>query len=54
MAELKKSENEAAKIVSFEGPKDPSDPLNWSLTYKWFAVILVSMSTTIVYVEFDL
>ena len=24
------------------------DPLNWSYTYKWLAVALVSMSTTIV------
>lgn len=39
---------EKGKTVTFETLKDPLDPLNWSSTYKWLAVALVSMSTTIV------
>lgn len=44
----KVTETEKAKTVTFDTLQDPLDPLNWSSTYKWLAVALVSMSTTIV------
>ena len=34
--------------VSFNGPEDPADPLNWSARYKWSIVILVSMMSLVV------
>ena len=41
------SEAEIPDSVNFATPEDPLDPLNWSRTYKWLVVALVSMSTTI-------
>ena len=43
----KEANNENSEVVNFETAEDPSDPLNWSNTYKWSAVALVSMSTTL-------
>lgn len=35
-------------IIDFEGPDDPSDPLNWSKLYKWSIVALISLLSLIV------
>ena len=35
-------------IVDFDGPSDPSNPLNWSFTYKWTIVWLLSAMNLIV------
>ncbi|CAF9905807.1 MAG: hypothetical protein ALECFALPRED_001352 [Alectoria fallacina] len=44
----KELEGVSSKTVGFQGQDDPSDPLNWSTTYKWSVVCLVSMFTTVV------
>lgn len=31
------------QIIDFDGPDDPSDPLNWSPMYKWSIVIIISL-----------
>jgi hypothetical protein len=35
-------------IVNFDGPDDPTDPLNWSSRYKWSMVVLISVLSLIV------
>ena len=35
-------------IVDFDGASDPSNPLNWSLTYKWTLIWLLSAMNLIV------
>lgn len=35
-------------IIDFEGPDDPSNPMNWSALYKWSMVILISILSLIV------
>lgn len=34
-------------LVDFDGPDDPSNPINWSRGYKWAMVILLSAVTLI-------
>ncbi|KAF2267738.1 MFS multidrug transporter-like protein [Lojkania enalia] len=34
-------------VISWDGPKDPANPLNWSWKRKWIVTILVSMFTFI-------
>ena len=40
--------HEERTLVDFDGKNDPSDPLNWSLKYKWNIVILLSATTAVV------
>ena len=47
VGDLNLSEKRVDNTVTFDTPRDPTDPLNWSLTYKWLIVALVSMSSTI-------
>ena len=35
-------------MVDFNGSDDTADPLNWSPSYKWFLVILISLMSLIV------
>lgn len=35
-------------VVDFDGADDPTDPLNWSPTYKWSLVTLISFLSLIV------
>lgn len=39
-----------SNLVDFDGPDDPANPVNWSTSYKWTAVFLVSVMTLVVYV----
>lgn len=41
-------ENSGEDAVDFEGPGDPANPLNWSATYKWSIVVLISMMSLVV------
>ena len=36
-------------LVDFEGPDDPSNPLNWSSASKWLIVTMISMMTLVGY-----
>lgn len=38
----------AVSVVDFDGVDDPADPLNWSPTYKWSLVTLISFLSLIV------
>lgn len=42
---------EVNNIVDFDGEDDPTNPLNWPKKLKWFLVILVSLLTTIMWVQ---
>ena len=35
-------------LVEFDGEDDPMDPMNWSLSYKWFVTGVVSITSFIV------
>ena len=35
-------------IVNFDGPDDPSNPVNWSSLYKWTTVMLISVMSLVV------
>lgn len=37
-----------SNLVDFDGPQDPINPLNWSATYKWSVVILISVMSLVV------
>lgn len=38
-------EKESDKVINWDGPDDPENPLNWTLPRKWTATILVSCFT---------
>jgi hypothetical protein len=39
------SQDEAdSNIVTWDGPNDPTNPRNWSVKYRWFVTILVSIN----------
>lgn len=35
-------------LVDFDGPEDPTNPLNWSQVYKWSIVGLISVMSLVV------
>jgi hypothetical protein len=37
----------------FEGPEDPSNPINWPSKYKWTIVASMSVLTMLTYVSFS-
>ena len=41
----------SGNIVDFDGPDDPLNPINWSRTYKWTLVVLISFMSCVVYVS---
>lgn len=41
------NENESTNVITWDGPADPSNPLNWSQQRKWTATLLVSCFTFI-------
>ena len=43
--------SEEANIVSWDGPDDPDNPLNWSSGLKWSNIALVSAITFITFVR---
>ena len=45
---IKTEKEQDTNLVDFDGPDDPMNPLNWSLTYKWGVVWLLSIMTLIV------
>ncbi|CAD6448048.1 e3a9f18b-f9ec-4f8f-a540-32037256c216 [Sclerotinia trifoliorum] len=43
------TENEVGpNVVDFDGPDDSANPLNWSLHYKWFMVVVLSLTEIMV------
>lgn len=41
-------DEETENVVNFEGPEDPSNPVNWSNAYKWTIVGLISVMSLVV------
>ena len=35
-------------LIDFDGDLDPSNPVNWSASYKWSLIVLISLMTMIV------
>lgn len=52
--EGKQEQGSVEELVDFEGPEDKSNPINWSLAYKWTIVGAMSVMTMITYVLFGL
>ena len=40
---------EMAKLVDWDGPNDPQNPMNWSGLRKWSTVALISTLTCVAY-----
>jgi hypothetical protein len=39
------SQGEAdSSVVTWDGPNDPTNPRNWSVKYRWFVTVLVSIN----------
>ena len=38
-------------MITWDGPNDPSNPQNWSTTYKWFVTLVCTIITVNVYVR---
>ena len=39
------SQDEAnSNMVTWDGPNDPRNPRNWSVKYRWFVTVLVSIN----------
>lgn len=36
----------STNLVSWDGPNDPDNPQNWSVTYKWFITLLCILLST--------
>lgn len=45
-------ESDDISVVDWDGPNDPSNPMNWSSSRKWTAIGLVSFNTFNAYVPF--
>ncbi|KAG9202755.1 hypothetical protein G6514_004008 [Epicoccum nigrum] len=39
---------DTASLIDFDGPEDQANPLNWSKSYKWCMVVLISLLSLVV------
>jgi hypothetical protein len=50
-ADEKSTDTAESKIVDWDGPNDPANPLNWTPLRKWSIISLVSYITFVTYVS---
>lgn len=50
-AEVRGEHAENANIVSWDGPADPANPMNWSAKIKWSHIAVVSSITLVTFVN---
>lgn len=43
---------DTTNLVDWDGPKDPKNPINWTILHKWIIISLVSAITFNVFVVF--
>jgi hypothetical protein len=43
--QLPENHDTAYGVVDWDGPDDPENPMNWSITRKWITISIVSFTT---------